>query len=141
MVSAMKDKDAVRLETVRSMMSAFTNELVALGRTPQDALTDEEALKVITKLAKQRKDSITQYESVSRAELADKEKAELAVLEAYLPEQMSDSDLESVVATKINELGISDKSDIGKLMGALSRDLKGKADGGRIKVMAEKLLV
>lgn len=137
---AMRAKDETRLNTIRGILSAVTNELVAKGRTPQDTLTDEEIMGVIAKLVKQRRDSITQFENLGRSELAAQEKIELAILESYLPAQMSDEELTSVIKAKVSELGISSKSDIGKLMGALSKDLKGKADGGRIKTMAESLL-
>ncbi len=137
---AMRAKDETRLNTIRGILSAVTNELVAKGRTPQDTLTDEEIMGVIAKLVKQRRDSITQFENLGRSELAAQEKIELAILESYLPAQMSDEELTSVIKAKVNELGISSKADIGKLMGALSKDLKGKADGGRIKTMAESLL-
>lgn len=83
--TAMKAKDAVKLRTVRSMLTAFMNELVSTSRTPQDYLKDEEVLAVIKRLAKQRKESITQYEANARPELAEPEKEELAVLESYLP--------------------------------------------------------
>ena len=137
---AMRAKDETRLNTIRGILSAVTNELVAKGRTPQDTLTDEEIMGVIAKLVKQRRDSITQFENLGRSELAAQEKIELAILESYLPAQMSDEELTSIIKAKVNELGISSKADIGKLMGALSKDLKGKADGGRIKTMAESLL-
>ena len=80
---ALKAKDQVKLRTVRSMLTAFTNELVATSRTPQDMLKDEEVLAVIKRLAKQRKESITQYEAANRPELAEPEKEELEVLESY----------------------------------------------------------
>ena len=86
---SMKSKDEVTLRTVRGIMTACTNELVATGRTPQDELKDEETLAVIKRLAKQRKESIVQYEGAGRPELAIPEKEELAVLEAYLPKLMS----------------------------------------------------
>jgi hypothetical protein len=87
--TAMKAHDAVKLRTVRSMLTAFTNELVATSRTPQSMLEDNEVLAVIKRLAKQRKESIVQYEAGNRQDLADPEKEELAVLESYLPQMMS----------------------------------------------------
>ena len=85
---AMKAKEAVRLRVVRGLLTAFMNELVATGRTPQDLLTDDEVMAVIKRAAKQRKESITQYEAAARPELAAPEKEELVVLENYLPQMM-----------------------------------------------------
>lgn len=137
---SLKAKDEVRLRTVRSMLTAFTNELVASGKTPQDTLDDEAALTVIKRLAKQRKESITQYEAANRPELAEPEKAELAILEAYLPQMMSQEELEPIVKVKLEELGVTEKAQMGKAIGALMADLKGQADGGDVKAVIEKLL-
>ena len=93
----MKAKDAVKLRTVRSMLTAFTNELVANGKTPQDWLEDDATMSVIKRLAKQRKESITQYEAAGRQELADPEKDELVVLESYLPTMMSVEEITPIV--------------------------------------------
>ena len=90
---AMMAKEALRLETMRGLVSAFTNELVATKRTPQDMLTDEEVLKVIKRAANQRKDSIEQFEKGGRPELAEKEKAELVIIETFLPQMMSKDEI------------------------------------------------
>lgn len=134
---AMKAKDAVKLRTVRSMLTAFTNELVANGKTPQDLLEDEQVLAVIKRLAKQRKESITQYEAAGRQELADPEKAELAVLESYLPQMMSREEILPIVEAKKAELGVEDKSKMGMLVGAVMKELAGKADGADVKAVVE----
>jgi len=136
---ALKAKDAVRLRTVRSMLTAFTNELVANGKTPQDTLPDEQALGVIKRLAKQRKESIVQYEAANRPELAAPEKEELVVLESYLPQMMSEEDIKPVAEAKKAELGIDDKSKMGMLVGAVMKELQGKADGGDVKKVVEGL--
>lgn len=137
---AMKAKDEVRLRTVRSMLTAFTNELVATGKTPQDMLDNAGVLSVIKRLAKQRKESIVQYEAAGRIDLSEPEKAELAVLEAYLPTLMSEAELRPIVEAKKAELGVTDKSKMGILIGALMKDLQGKADGSDVKKLAEELL-
>src|SRR3990167_8073927 len=85
---AMIAKDSVRLETLRAMLAGFTNELVSKNRKPNETLTDEEALSVVTRLAKQRKDSIEQFKKGGREDLVKVEEAELAVLETYLPKMM-----------------------------------------------------
>ncbi len=136
---AMKAKDATRVSVLRNILSAFTNELVASGKTPQDMIGDEGAITVIKRLAKQRKDSIEQFEGAGRNELAEKEKAELAILEGYLPEMMGKDEIEKVARVKKDELGVDDKLKMGMLMGAVMKELKGKADGGDVKAVVEHL--
>ena len=136
---AMMAKDSVRLETYRGMISAFTNELVSKNRTPQEILTDEEALAVITRLAKQRKDSIEQFKKGGREDLVKEEEAQLKILETYLPKLMGKSEVETVARAKKDELGITDATKKGMLMSALMKDLKGKADGGMVKEAVDSL--
>jgi len=136
---AMKAKDTVRLQVVRSLLTAFMNEMVANGKTPQDLLEDEEILAVIKRSAKQRKESITQYEAAGRPELAEPEKAELTILEEYLPQLMSQDDIRPVAETKKAELGVDDKAKMGILIGAVMKELGGKADGGDVKAVVESL--
>jgi uncharacterized protein len=136
---ALKAKQEVRLRTVRSMLTAFTNELVATGRKPQDWLNDAEVLTVIKRLAKQRKESIVQYEAANRPELAVPEKAELEVLESYLPQLMSQDEIRPIAEAKKAELGVEDKSKLGVLVGAVMKELAGKADGGDVKTVVESL--
>lgn len=137
---AMKAKDEVRLRTVRSMMTAFTNELVATGKKPQDELDDAGVLSVIKRLAKQRKESIVQFEAAGRNELAEPEKLELVVLEGYLPQMMSQEEIEPIAKAKLAEMGVTDKSKMGIAIGALMKELNGKADGGDVKMVVERLL-
>jgi uncharacterized protein YqeY len=136
---ALKAKEEVRLRTVRSMITAFTNEAVATGGTPQTMLTDEQVLAVIKRLAKQRKESILQYEAANRPELTAPEKDELVVLEGYLPQMMSQDEIRPIAEAKKAELGIDDKSKMGQLMGAIIKELAGKADGGDVKAVVESL--
>ena len=137
--TAMKAKDAVTLTTVRSIMTACTNELVATGKTPQDKLDDTSILAVIKRLAKQRKESIVQYEAANRPELAEPEKLELAVLEAYLPALMTQAEIRPVAEAKKAELGVTDKSKLGILVGAVMKELGGNADGADVKAVVESL--
>lgn len=137
---AMLAKDTVKLSVVRGMVSAFTNELVATGKMPQDILDDAGVLKVIKKLANQRKDSIDQFEKGGRPELADGERAELAILEKYLPALMSREDIKKVAVAKKEELGITDKAKAGQLTGAIMKELGGTADGNDVKAVVEELL-
>ncbi len=136
---AMKAKEEVKLRTIRSLITAFTNELVANGKTPQDWLADDEAMAVIKRAAKQRKESITQYEDNGRPELAEPEKAELEVLESYLPQMMSQDEIRPIAEAKKTELGIEDKSKMGMLIGTLMKELNGQADGGDVKSVVESL--
>ncbi|MFA6257882.1 MAG: GatB/YqeY domain-containing protein [Candidatus Paceibacterota bacterium] len=136
---AMMAKDALRLKAFRAMSSAFTNELVAKNKKPQDMLTDEEALAVITRLAKQRKDSIEQFKKGNREDLVKEEQEELAILETYLPKLMDKSEVEKIARIKKEELGIVDATQKGMLMSALMKDLKGKADGMIVKEIVDSL--
>ncbi|OHA18515.1 MAG: hypothetical protein A2664_02660 [Candidatus Taylorbacteria bacterium RIFCSPHIGHO2_01_FULL_46_22b] len=136
---AMKAKDAVRLSVVRGLVAAFMNELVAKKRKPTELLTDDEALAVIQRSVKQRKDSIEQFSKGGRQDLVEGETAELKVLQEFMPAQMSRDEIKKMVIAKKSELGISDKKDVGKLMSAVMKELKGKADGGDVKAEVESL--
>ena len=137
---ALRAKDQVRLTTLRGVLAAFTNEAVALKRKPQDKLSDPEAVAVIRRLVKQRKDSIEQFEKGGRKDLADNEKAELKILEEFLPAQMSEEKLREIVLAKKEETGITDKSKMGQLMGAVIKETKGEADGALVKKIVEEIL-
>ncbi len=136
---AMLAKDALRLKAFRAMSAAFTNELVAKNRKPQEILKDEEAILVIGKLAKQRKDSIEQFKKGKREDLVKEEGSELAILETYLPKMMSESEVQKIASDKKKELSITDAAKKGVLMSALMKDLKGKADGNLVKKVVETL--
>lgn len=137
---AMRAKDEVRLRTLRSLVAAMTNEVVAKKRKPDELLSDEEAITVLKRAASQRKDSIEQFEKAGRTELAEPEKAELAIIDAYLPAMMPREEIEKIVKAKMAEMNVSSKADAGKFIGALMRDLKGKADGGAVKAVVDALL-
>lgn len=137
--AALRAKDEVKLRTVRGMLTSFTNELVATSRKPQEMLNDEEVVAVIRRLAKQRKESIAQFVTGNREDLAVGEREELVVLEAYLPQLMSREEVLKVVEAKKNELGVTDKAKAGILMGTIMKDLKGKADGPMVKDVIDSL--
>jgi hypothetical protein len=136
---AMLSKDQVKLKTMRGMVSAFTNELVAKGKKPDELLTDEEVLEVITKLSKQRKDSIEQYKRGNREDLVEEESAELAILQSYLPKLMERDEIEKIAKAKKDELQITDATKKGLLMQSLMKELKGKADGAIVKEVVDSL--
>ncbi len=137
---AMKERDELRLLVLRSVLSAFTNELVAKKQKPSEELSDDEALAVIQRAAKQRKDSIEQFTKGDREDLAQKEREELTILEGYLPTMLSKEEIKKVAENKKAELNITDISQMGQFMGAVMKELKGKADGGDVKEVVAKLL-
>lgn len=139
--AALRAKDTVRLTTLRSLVTAMTNEVIAKKRKPDQFLTDDEALVVLKRAANQRKDSIEQFEKAGRNELADTEKAELVIIQSFLPVQMPCEEIEKAARAKMTELALSQKSDAGRLIGALMKDFKGTADGADVKAVIDKLLV
>lgn len=138
---ALRAKDETRLRTLRSLVTAMTNEVVAKKRKPDEFLEDEEATAVLKRAANQRKDSIEQFEKAARADLAASEKAELAIIESYLPSLMSREEIMTVAKAKMAELGVSNKADAGKFTGALMKELRGKADGADVKAVVDSLLL
>lgn len=135
---AMLAKNEVAVLTLRSIMSAFTNELVAKGKKPTDEITDDEAMTVIARLAKQRKDSIEQFTAGGRTDLAQNEQAELEVIQQFLPEQMNENDVREFVQKYFTENNI-DANKKGQAIGAIMRELKGKADGALVKTIVDSL--
>lgn len=137
---AMKARDHIRVETLRSAIAAFTNELVAKGKKPTEEIPDADAVTVLKRLSKQRKEAAEVYEKGGRAELAEKEMAELKIIEEYLPQMASREEIERVAHAKKEELGISDASGAGKLTGAIIKEFGGNADGNDVKAVVATLL-
>lgn len=138
MKAAMLAKDKVRLESLRAVKAAILLAKTAEGSNGE--VTDEEIVKIIQKLVKQRKESAEIYASQNRAELAENELAEASNMEVYLPKQLSDEELEKELRAIMSEIGASAPSDMGKLMGTATKRLAGKAEGKAISAMAKKLL-
>lgn len=138
--SAMKARETLRLNTLRGLLTAFTNENVAKRRKPETALSDEDVLSVIAREAKKRRESIEQFEKGGRTDLAAQERAELAILEAYLPEQLGEVEIRKVVEVKKTALGISDVKQKGTLIKAVMEDLRGQADGRVVSTIVDELL-
>lgn len=136
MVAAMKAKDDLRVQTLRGCLAAFVNELVAKGRKPTEELADGDAVAVLKRLAKQRKEAAEVYQKGGRAELAEKELNELRIIEEYLPQMASREEIEKVARAKMAE-GITDA---GKLTGAVMKELAGSANGSDVKEVVAKLL-
>lgn len=137
---AMIARDTVRLGTLRLIIAAFTNELVTQGRPPTDPLSDEDCMKVIKRLSKQRKDSIEQFIAGGRPELAEDEKAELAVIESFLPAQMTEEEIEARVKAKLAESPL-DPTKKGQFVGIMMRELGADADGALVKSVIDRLTV
>ncbi|MDP2303001.1 MAG: GatB/YqeY domain-containing protein [Ignavibacteria bacterium] len=135
--TAMKSGDKLRLETIRSIR-ALILEFEKSGANRE--LTEEDELKMISSSVKKRKDSIEQYTSASRIDLAKKEEDELTILMEFMPKQMDDSEVEAFVKNIAASIKAVSKQDFGKLMPAVMKELKGKADGKLIKSLVEKVL-
>lgn len=135
---AMKAKDKVRLETLRNIKKVFLEAKTAPGAN--DTLTDDAAMKIMQKLVKQGKDSATLYNEQGRADLAEAELAQVAVIEAYLPKQMSAEELEAALKAIIAEVGAEGPKDMGKVMGTATKKLAGLAEGRAISAMVKQLL-
>jgi uncharacterized protein YqeY len=136
MKAAMKGKDMMTLGVIRMTIASIRNKAIELNKELEDA----EVIAVIKSDAKKIKDALESFAANAREDLAEKAREELAVLERYLPAQMSDSELEEKVKAKIEELGAKTSAEVGKVVGALAKELKGLVDGSRIKEKAEKLL-
>lgn len=135
---AMLAKEKIRLEALRGIKKEFLE-----AKTAKDSngdLTDEQAIKIIQKMVKQRKDAAQIFAQQSRPDLAEIELAEVAVLEEYLPAQLSEADLESVLKKIIIEIGAASPQDMGKVMGIASKQLNGKAEGRAISEKVKQLL-
>lgn len=137
LIEAMKAKQEARISAIRLLKTAIMKFETA---GEQKTATDEEVIQLVGKEIKQRKDSIEQFEKGGRPELAEKEKAELKILEKYLPPQMSEDEIKAIIKEGMASSGASSKSDIGKLMGAIMPKLKGKADGGLVNKLVQEML-
>ena len=135
---AMKAKDKVRLETLRNIKKVFLEAKTAPGAN--DTLTDDAAMKIMQKLVKQGKDSATLYNEQGRADLAEAELAQVAVIETYLPKQMSAEELEAALKAIIAEVGAEGPKEMGKVMGTATKKLAGLAEGRAISAKVKELL-
>lgn len=136
MKAAMRAKDAPRLSAIRLLQAAIKQREV----DERIELDDAQVLAVIEKMVKQRRDSISQYEAAGRQDLADAEKFELALLQDYMPQQMSDAEIEVAVAKAVADSGAVDAKDMGKVMGLLKSALAGRADMGKVSAAVKAKL-
>jgi len=137
--TALEARAEVRLQTLRNLVSAFVTEVTSKNRKPDEKLTDEEALVVIKRLVKQRQDSIEQFTAGGRADLAQAEEAEMAILKTYLPAEMPTDQIKAIALAKKTKLGINDRAKIGILVGAVMKETKGQTDGKIVKEIVESL--
>ncbi len=136
MKAAMRAKDAARLSTIRLLLAAIKQREV----DERIELDDAAVVGVIEKMIKQRRESIAQFEKAARNDLADAEKAEIRVLSGYLPQQMSEAEVEKAVQSAISETGAAGVKDMGKVMAALKAKLAGKADMGKVSALVKTKL-
>ncbi|SEN04375.1 GatB/YqeY domain-containing protein [Lihuaxuella thermophila] len=136
MKSALKNKEKTKLSTIR-MLRASIKKVEIDKKRP---LNDDEVLEVIGREIKQRRDSLSEYEKAGREDLAQKEREEIEILETYLPEQLSEEELRSLVRQVIQEVGASSKADMGKVMGAIMPKVKGRADGRLVNRLVQETL-
>ena len=137
LVTAMKEKNAIKLASIRAIKTAITVAKTAPGA---GEITDQDIVKIIQKLVKQRKESAQQYNDAGRPELAENEIAEAAEMEVYLPKQLSEAEVEAELVKIIAEVGASQPSDMGKVMGVATKRLAGLAEGKMISTIVKKLL-
>lgn len=138
--AAMKAKDKLRLETIRSIKKAVLEKEVSVRPAGQDALTEAQEVEVLVQLAKQRRESIAQYQQAGRTDLADQEAQELAILEEYLPKQLSDAEIGQIIDEIIAQVGAASAKDMGKVMAPAMQQLKGRADGKKVQELVKAKL-
>jgi uncharacterized protein YqeY len=139
--TAMKTKDTERLTTLRLINAAIKDQDIALrGKSEETQVSDADVLAILGKMVKQRQESARAYEEGGRLELAEKERAEIEVIEGFLPKQLSDDEAEAAVAAAITELGAESIRDMGKVMGALKAEYTGQMDFGKVGPMVKAKL-
>ena len=138
---AMRDKDKVRLRTLRSLRAALKNEEIDQRQEGAEAvLSEQDELAILRKQVNQRKESIEQYEDAGREDLVEKERAELDVLDEYMPDQLSDEELDEILQDIVDDVGADSMADMGPVMGRAMNKLRGRVDGGRVQERVQSLL-
>jgi len=139
--TAMKGRDAETLRVLRSLKAKLMEREISERKSGEEvALSEAQVAEVLMKAAKQRKESIEQFEQGGRPELAESEQRELAIIESYLPEMMSEEELRKLVKQRISELGATGPGDIGNVMGSLMGELQGRADGALVSKVVKQIL-
>ena len=140
LITAMKTKDSKRLQVLRSLKAKLLEKEIEQRLGGKAELSNEDALAVLTKAAKQRKESIDQYTAGNRLDLVEVEKIELEIIESYLPAPMSEDEIIELIDSQINKVGAASMQDIGKVMGPIMGKLKGKADGSLVNKLVRQRL-
>lgn len=138
--AAMKSQDKVRLETLRSIKKVLLEKEVSVRPSGQTELTEAQEIEALSQIAKQRRDSIEQYQKANREDLASQEAQELAIIETFLPAQLSDEEVAQTIDQIIAQTGASSAKDMGKVMGAAMQQLKGKTDGKKVQEIVKAKL-
>jgi len=137
MIKAMRNKEKQRLSLIRMVKASLQNEAIKLGR---EELTEEEELTVLSRELKQLKESLQEFKDAERDDLVVKHEQDLEILQEYMPEQLSNDELEKIVVDTIEEVNATTKRDIGKVMSVLMPKVKGKADGSKVNQLVQKHL-
>jgi uncharacterized protein YqeY len=138
--TAMKNREKDRVQVLRSLKAKILEKEISIREGGEAELSDDQVTDVLMKAAKQRKDSIEQFKEGGRDDLVQNEQEELIIIESYLPEMLSEDEIRTIVRKKIEATGAEDMSDMGKVMGSLMQELKGKAEGAKVsKVVKEEL--
>lgn len=138
--TAMKNKDKDRLRVLRSLKAKILEKEISERKGGESDITDDQVIEVLMKASKQRKESIEQFEEGGRSELADQERQELKVIEEFLPDMMSEEEVRAAVREQIDKLGASSMDDMGRVMGVMMGQLKGKAEGSLVsRIVKEEL--
>jgi uncharacterized protein len=138
--TAMKAKDKLRLETLRSIKKVLLDKEISVRPTGQTSLTPEQEIEALSQIAKQRRDAIEQYNNVGRPDAAALEASELAIIEEFLPAQVTDAEIAAIVAAIASEVGATSAKDMGKVMGPVMQRLKGQADGKKVQAAVKAQL-
>ncbi len=133
----MKNKEKDKLTTFRMLKSSLQNEAIKLGK---QELSEEEELTVLSREMKQRKDSLQEFDKAGRDDLVEKLRMELSYVQAYMPKQLSEDELTTIISDTITKIGASSKADMGKVMAALMPQVKGKADGSLVNKLVQQHL-
>lgn len=137
MKQAMRNKEKEKLSVIRMLKASLQNEEIKVGKSE---LSEEEELTILSREVKQRKDSLHEFEKAGRDDLVEKTQSELEIVEAYLPEQLTEEELDKIILEAIHEVGASSKADMGKVMSSVMPKVKGKADGSFVnKLVMQKL--
>jgi uncharacterized protein YqeY len=137
MKQAMRNKEKDKLSVIRMIKASLQNEAIKLGTKE---LSEEEELTILSRESKQRKDSLHEFVKAGREDLAEKLRAELTIVELYMPKQLTEDELSDIVKETISEIGANSKADMGKVMAAIMPKIKGKADGSLVNKLVQQHL-